>query len=76
MDQFQELFNTGDNWQNCNNNSGDEQNCNIRNIDRCSSADSTTPPPQLQILDDKEDRKTANSIRGLFIKYQNIKPSF
>ncbi|XP_019866848.1 probable nuclear hormone receptor HR3 isoform X1 [Aethina tumida] len=54
MDSFHELF-TGDNWSH-----GDGRDVRQDNI---SSVDSSTPPP-LHQLDDKDDRKSANSIRA------------
>lgn len=66
MDNFPELFSGGDNWS-----AGDARG--VRNDD-ISSVDSTTPPPQLQI-EEKDDRKSANSIRGslhVFYQYYNI----
>lgn len=50
MDNFQELFSGGESWAS-----------DVR-PDNISSTDSATPPPQ---LDDKDDKKSANSIRGL-----------
>lgn len=56
MDNFPDLFSGGDNWS-----AGDARG--VRNDD-ISSVDSTTPPPQLHI-EEKDDKKSANSIRGL-----------
>ncbi|XP_018562881.1 probable nuclear hormone receptor HR3 isoform X2 [Anoplophora glabripennis] len=55
MDSFQELFAGGDNWT-----TGD--NRDVLRPDNISSADSTTPPPQN--IDEKDERKSANSIRA------------
>ncbi|XP_056648689.1 probable nuclear hormone receptor HR3 isoform X2 [Diorhabda carinulata] len=56
MDSFPELFGTGDSssWSV----SGDRE---LGRADKVSSADSTTPPPQ---IDDREERKNTNSIRA------------
>lgn len=56
MDSFPEIFGTGDTW------STSTDSREVVRGDKVSSADSTTPPPQN--LEDKEDRKSANSIRG------------
>lgn len=55
MDNFQDMFSGGDNWQ-----TGDNRNLRGDNI---SSADSTTPPPQLPV-EEKDEKRSANSIRG------------
>ena len=52
MDNFQELFAGGETWP--------SESRDIR-TDNISSTDSPTPPPQ---IDDKDDKKSANSIRG------------
>lgn len=59
MDSFQELFSGGDSgWAT----GGEGSREVLRGRDNVSSADSTTPPPQN--IDDREERKSANSIRG------------
>ncbi|XP_044265925.1 probable nuclear hormone receptor HR3 isoform X1 [Tribolium madens] len=52
MDNFQELFSGGETWPT------DSRDIRLDNI---SSTDSATPPPQ---IDDKDDKKSANSIRA------------
>lgn len=64
MDSFQELFAGGENWT-----TGDGREF-VRQ-DNISSADSTTPPPQH--IDEKDDRKSANSIRGKIYNVYNSK---
>lgn len=63
MDAFQELFSGGDNWQT---DTGREllERKEGRDGD-VTSADSTTPPPQ--ISDGDKLAKSANSIRGLCV---------
>lgn len=61
MDNFQELFDAGDNWQ------GGCEGRGIGPSGGVTSADSTTPPPQ-HVPDEKDDKKNANSIRGLNLK--------
>ncbi|KAJ8924276.1 hypothetical protein NQ315_007068 [Exocentrus adspersus] len=56
MDSFQELFSGGDSW------TAAGENRDVLRPDNVSSADSTTPPPQN--IDEKDDRKSANSIRA------------
>ncbi|XP_050499368.1 probable nuclear hormone receptor HR3 isoform X8 [Diabrotica virgifera virgifera] len=56
MDSFPELFGTGDS---CSWSTGESRE--LGRTDKVSSADSTTPPPQ---IDDRDDRKSANSIRA------------
>lgn len=60
MDSFQELFSGGDNWSPA----GDARSVRT---DNASSADSTTPPPQ-PIIEEKDEKKNANSIRGLCLR--------